>query len=92
MHSFTHPVVSSEFRPNGIWTINGKIEDNGQRYTVRLLIENEDGSIQFQNGKVSIEQADVVYLYYVIDTEYLQNSSDYRGIDPEKNLVQTDER
>lgn len=84
MHSFTHPVVSSEFRPNGIWTINGKIEDNGQRYTVRLLIENEDGSIQFQNGKVSIEQADVVYLYYVIDTEYLQNSSDYRGIDPEK--------
>lgn len=85
MHSFTHPVVSSEFSPNGIWTMNGKIADNNQQYTVRLLIENEGGSIQFQNGKVSIEQADEVYLYYIIDTEYLQNSSNYRGVDPEKS-------
>lgn len=34
---------------------------------------------------MSIEQADEVRLYYVIDTEYLQNSSDYRGVDPKKS-------
>ena len=83
-HSFTHPVLSSEFDSKGTWTMKGKIEDNGMQYTVRILVDSKGGNVQSQEGKVSIDRADEVYLYYAIDTEYLQNPPAYRGVNPEK--------
>lgn len=40
-HSFTHPAESPEFDGKGLWTVTGKIADNGQRYAVRLLVDNK---------------------------------------------------
>lgn len=84
-HSFTHPVLSSDFDKDGTWTVKGNIADNGLKYTVRMRVESKGGEVRPQDGKLSVEKADEVCLYYAIDTDYLQNPPSYRGENPDKN-------
>lgn len=83
-HTFTHPVATSAYDGEGLWTIEGKIKDNGQQYAIRIYVENKGGDIRRRGDTLTVDNADEVRLYYAIDTEYLQNAGNYRGVHPDK--------
>lgn len=82
-HTLTHPAESAEFTDGREWVIRGKIAENNLRYVIRLQVEAQGGKVTCSEGKLSIDRASGVNLYYTVDTEYLQSSPDYRGVDPE---------
>ena len=79
------------YGPDGI-VFEGKLDNNGMEYAVRIKAIAQGGSVRVKNGKIIVTEADDVVFLLTADTDYAPNydpdfddEEAYVGEDPEKN-------
>jgi alpha-L-fucosidase 2 len=65
---------------NDVFSVNGKLEDNGLQFGIRLKLES-DGILTLKENNIQVENVKRLVVYHTAATEYKNEYPDYIGND-----------
>jgi alpha-L-fucosidase 2 len=69
---------------NGLFEVEGNIDDNNRPYRVKIKVENEGGELIKNDSVLVISGSDAVTIYYTAATNYSPEPPLFKGADPGK--------
>ncbi len=69
---------------NGVWVLNGKVENNGLLIDARIAVLNDGGKVDIDQDAITVKGADSVRLVLTSGTNYAPNFPKYRGAAPDE--------